>query len=67
MLEFETGSQWDALDIRFFMEQESYRTGGQGFEAGRIEEMRILGAYYRALSSIFFDDDNSSTVNIDLK
>ena len=69
-LEFETHGLWEEMEIWFFSEDEiRVGTGGLGTIDGnsKVLNLSLLGAFHKALNSIYFDDDNASIIDIDLR
>lgn len=69
-LEFETHGLWDEMEVRLYHEEElRVGLGGLGTVDGssKVFNLNLLGSFNKPLSSIFFDDDNASIIDIDLK
>lgn len=63
-IEIETQTQWDTLEIRFFEETlpieglKNKKNVIGSAENHNIKNIRLLGAYFKSLSSIYFDEAN---------
>ena len=67
LIEFETGSQWDTLEVRVFTEQTvRIKDFGTSLSTEKVSNLYLLGAFQKTLSSIYVDDEKSSIFNIDL-